>query len=313
MVIPEIRSVILKTPGTWNVNEDGFMKQRIITACWLIPLAVLWMFAAPAQLFAAGAVILVLLGAWEWGKFVCPGKLWAYASLVAALLGVSFCFCNPFLRDNTVSFYSHPAPAGLLGMGAAWWILAFVLVIKYPADRNLLENRFMTGILGLVTLLPFFWSLLVLHQSGTATNLLPFEQGSANLFFVMLLVWCADSGAYFTGKFLGRHHMIPQVSPNKTWEGLAGGVALALIVAFGATSFMESHWNALYLALSVVLAVGASVVGDLAESMFKRIAGIKDSSNLLPGHGGVLDRIDSLTAALPVYAFVLFLCSRIGG
>ncbi len=288
------------------------MKQRIITACWLIPLAVLWMFATSDQIFAAGAVILIILGAWEWGKFVCPKTLWIYAAVVLVVLGVSISFFNPFDVSQILLVHSNPVSIGILGMGAAWWLIATLLVVKYPSDKPLLESKVMTFILGLVTLVPFFWSLIYLRQPGNVSNLLPFASGPANLFFVMLLVWCADSGAYFAGRAFGRHHMIPAVSPKKTWEGLLGGIALSLVVAFFATYFMENHWKPIFLMVSVVLAVAASVVGDLSESMFKRIAGIKDSSNLLPGHGGVLDRVDSLTAALPVYSFVLYICSRIG-
>lgn len=286
------------------------MKQRIITACWLIPLAVLWMFATSSVIFTIGAVILVLLGAWEWGKFVCPKYCGIYTLPIALGIGISSYFFNPFSSDVATHIYSAPAVVGILGMGTAWWIIATLLVLKYPFDKPLLESPIVTFILGITTLLPFFWSLIYLHEAHYPVSLLPFDSGSANLFFVMLLVWCADSGAYFTGKFCGKHKMIPNVSPNKTIEGLAGGIVLSLLVAFGAT-FMMDHWNAISLVVAVIFAVVASVIGDLSESMFKRIAGIKDSSNLLPGHGGVLDRVDSLTAALPVYAFIMYLFTRL--
>ncbi|MNE46814.1 Phosphatidate cytidylyltransferase [compost metagenome] len=124
----------------------------------------------------------------------------------------------------------------------------------------------------------------------------------------MLLVWCADIGAYFSGKRFGRRKLAVQVSPGKSWEGLYGGLAasLALTLLVG----LYRDWDARELVVALLgaaLVVLISVVGDLTESMFKRQSGIKDSSNLLPGHGGVLDRIDSLTAAVPMFAVLLWL------
>ena len=280
------------------------MKQRIITACWLIPLAVMWMFYLPHVAFVAGAMILVMLGAHEWGKFVFSKNIDIY-SLIIALLGALSCwFFNPFAGDLPQTIGRNEVAVGILGMGVSWWIIAVFLVFKYPKIQ---ANRFLNAVFGITTLIPFFWSLVYLHEAQNPQNLLPFNSGSFNLFFVMLLVWCADSGAYFVGRAVGRHHMIPAVSPNKTVEGLLGGIVLSLSVAFALSFFMKDGINFVNVSVAVVIAVIASVLGDLAESMFKRIAGIKDSSNLLPGHGGVLDRVDSLTAALPVYAFIMYL------
>jgi phosphatidate cytidylyltransferase len=285
------------------------MKQRILTALWLIPLALLWMFAFPSEMFVAGSVFLLGLCSWEWGKFVFPAKPAVYVAPVMLLAAVSCFLLNPFDPSFASQVGSSPVSVGLIGMGAAWWVIAFFLVIKYPSDIALVKSPLLNSLFGLVVLLPFFWSLLFLHEMSPA-GILPFEKGSSNLFFVMLLAWCADSGAYFTGRAFGKHHLSPAVSPNKTVEGLAGGVALALAVAFGMTFIMD-HYSALSLGVAVVLAVSASVLGDLAESMFKRALGIKDSSNLLPGHGGVLDRVDSLTSALPVFSLIMYLFARV--
>lgn len=283
------------------------MKQRIITACWLIPLAVLWMFFVPKVAFVIGAIVLLLLGAHEWGKFVFKNKIDLYTILIALLGAVSCYFYNPFADDLATTIGTNSVIIGILGMGVSWWILAIFLVFAYPKFKS---DATLNAIFGIPTLIPFFWSLIYLHEASTPQNLLPFVSGSANLFFVMLLVWCADSGAYFTGRACGKHHMIPAVSPNKTIEGLLGGIALSLVVAFVATFFMKENISIVNLSIAVVVAIIASVLGDLAESMFKRIVGIKDSSNLLPGHGGVLDRVDSLTAALPVYAFLMYMLNN---
>jgi phosphatidate cytidylyltransferase len=141
---------------------------------------------------------------------------------------------------------------------------------------------------------------LVLFKQWPEANLL--------ILAVMVLVWGADIGAYFAGRRFGKRKLAPQVSPGKSWEGVYGGLVATLMMCAGVGVYRDWSVSDLLLALlGTAAVVMISVVGDLTESMFKRQAGIKDSSNLLPGHGGVLDRIDSLTAAIPVFAALLWL------
>ena len=151
-----------------------------------------------------------------------------------------------------------------------------------------------------------FRSMMALRMLGYNTDT---YTGAWWLLYVMLLVWAADSGAYAFGRLFGKHKMAPKVSPGKTLEGLVGGLITAGVASWLFTYFapVTEVPNNLLLISGVVVIV--SVFGDLAESMFKRVAGIKDSSQLIPGHGGVLDRIDSLTAAIPVFAGLVFLIS----
>jgi phosphatidate cytidylyltransferase len=273
------------------------LKQRIITALLLIPLAIGWMFFLPLPFFTAGAVVLFLLAGREWGRFVLRDRPHRLLLPLGVLLALTLWLEPPTLLLSGVI---GPVVQAILYAGAIWWCLSLVMVLKYPGWTSWWQtNPWLKGGFGVLTLLPFFWSLLLLRSYDYAAHS---QLGGWILFLVMLLVWCADSGAYFVGRTLGRHKMLPAVSPKKTVEGLLGGLFLsASVAAYVAFACEFSFHQALVLVISSVVAVLASVLGDLSESLFKREAGIKDSGSLLPGHGGVLDRIDSLTSALPVF------------
>ena len=273
------------------------LKQRIITALLLIPLAIGWMFFLPLPFFTLGAVVLFLLAGREWGRFVFSERPYRILFPLALLLVLSLWLEPPSqLLRGTIG----PVVQTILYSGAIWWCLSLAMVLKYPRWTSWWQkNPWFKGCFGVLTLLPFFWSLLLLRSYDYTVHA---QLGGWILFLVMLLVWCADSGAYFVGRTLGRHKMLPAVSPKKTVEGLLGGLFLsACVAAYVAFACEFSFHQSLVLVISSVMAVLASVLGDLSESLFKREAGIKDSGSLLPGHGGVLDRIDSLTSALPVF------------
>lgn len=281
------------------------MKQRIITALILIPLAIGWLFFLSAEYFSLLAAVLFFLAGREWGRFSSPDLTTIYATSYTAILCLTYYF-SPlhFVLEGMLL----PLVKGILFISVAWWLLALVMILRYPGFESWWQSRkSLQWLFGLCTLLPFFWSLLILrshhYQQDPAV-------GSWALLFVMSLVWVADTGAYFTGRAFGARKLLPSVSPNKTVEGLLGGVGaatlLAIIVTIKAHSSVQ---QSVAIIVSSVLAVLASVLGDLTESLFKRVAGIKDSGSLLPGHGGVLDRIDSLTAALPVFVVSYILIS----
>jgi len=190
----------------------------------------------------------------------------------------------------------------------AWWVAALLLVLFYPASAAIWRNsRTLRLIFGLLTIVPFFWGMVVLRSWHYDSN---HYTGAMWLLYVMILVWGADSGAYLFGKMFGKHKLAPKVSPGKTWQGFIGGLFTSAVI-----SWMFGMWANLDVTPSILLvcsvvAALASVLGDLTESMFKREAGIKDSGHMIPGHGGILDRIDSLTAAVPVFACLLLLVFR---
>ena len=263
------------------------LKQRIITALILAPLALCGFFLLEGGSFALFIGAVVVLGAWEWARlagFEAQPVRMAYAGGVAVLL---------FL------LYLLPGLAPWLLVAALiWWLAATWLVLTYPESSGHWSSVICKLVIGLLILLPA-WQGLVLIK------LLPL--GNWLILSVMVLVWGADIGAYFSGKAFGKRKLAPKVSPGKSWEGLYGGLAgcLVMTVILG----VVRGWSAgeiLFALVCAAIVVLISVVGDLTESMFKRKAGVKDSSNLLPGHGGVLDRIDSLTAAIPVFALLLW-------
>jgi phosphatidate cytidylyltransferase len=172
----------------------------------------------------------------------------------------------------------------LLYVAAVWWVAALIWIVAIPTA----VNSATAAVAGLFVLIPAWFALVKLHEHGPSV-----------LLFLLLLVVAADVGAYFSGRKFGRNKLAPKVSPGKTWEGVFGGLfGAALVAAVGVSWFGVPAVP--FVALSLI-AVIASIVGDLTESLFKRHAGIKDSGSLLPGHGGVLDRVDSVTAAAPVF------------
>ena len=258
------------------------LKQRIITALVLLPLVLGAIFYLSTPWFAVAMVVPVTLAAWEWANIMGihrqSGRV-AYAALVLAGMALEY-----WLNLDWV-----------LALSVIWWSLAIAMVRVYPQQVAVWSGPFAQGAIGLLVLLPAWWGLVVLHRQ---------EGGSWWMLYAFLLVWGADTGAYFAGRALGKNKLAPRVSPGKTIEGLLGGLlvtaAIALLVATQTAALQTiSLWW--FMLVSLVAVVG-SVFGDLAESMFKRHRGIKDSSQILPGHGGILDRIDSITAAVPLFA-----------
>ncbi|WP_028696806.1 phosphatidate cytidylyltransferase [Pseudomonas cremoricolorata] len=263
------------------------LKQRIITALILLPVALCGFFLLDGAAFALFIGLVVTLGAWEWarlaGLIAQPLRI-AYAAVVAGALMLLY-----LMQDL--------AP-WVLGASVIWWALATWLVLTYPRSSELWASAACRLLIGLLVLLPAWQGLLLLKH---------WPEGNWLILAVMLLVWAADIGAYFSGRAFGKRKLAPQVSPGKSWEGVYGGLAVSLLITLGVALYRDWSVGSLLLGLlGAAVVVMASVVGDLTESMFKRREGIKDSSNLLPGHGGVLDRIDSLTAAIPMFAVLLW-------
>ncbi len=269
------------------------LKQRILTALVLAPIMIGGIFYLPLGLFKLFIAAIVTMGAWEWanlsGVKMQVGRV-AYAGIVAGLIWL-------------IEFEGLVQEIDVLYVALVWWIIAFILVAAHPKLKALWSTPVVRMLMGLAILIPM-WVGFVQIKSYAINDYL--------IMYVMLVVWGADVGAYFAGRTFGKHKLAATVSPGKTWEGVYGGLATTFIIALGGGYLLEkeaglsldfSQWALL---IGVTLAITfVSVVGDLIESMVKRHRGIKDSSNLLPGHGGIMDRIDSMTAALPMFALAL--------
>lgn len=282
------------------------LKYRLISALILIPVVIAALFLLPPGGFAIVTLVVCMLAAWEWGQlsgFTSRTQRVWLAVLCGLLLAVML-FLIPEYHHNI----HQPVVETSLWASLIWWVVALLLVLSYPGSAAIWrQSKALRLVFGIVTIVPFFWGMLALRSWHYDEN---HYSGALWLLYVMILVWGADSGAYMFGKLFGKHKLAPKVSPGKTWQGFFGGLVTAAIIswAYGLWANLDVAPSTL-LTCSIVAAL-ASVLGDLTESMFKREAGIKDSGHLIPGHGGILDRIDSLTAAVPVFACLLLLVFR---
>lgn len=267
--------------------------QRVVTALLLLPalLALVW-YAPNDTLYAVFAAAGLLI-AWEWSALMglaARSSRAAYVLLAAAALALSW--WTPLRVDKL---------PWLLALACIWWLFAPALFAGFP--ERLHRHRPGAGVLGVLGLLLIVSTILALAWLHAA------DGGPSKLLYLLFLVFAADTGAFLAGRSLGRHKLAPSISPGKTVEGAIGGVLLCAAWALTGGVYAFSVVGAdlgWLLGLSLLAAV-ASIVGDLVESMFKRLSGIKDSGNILPGHGGLLDRVDSLLAAAPVMVLGLHL------
>ena len=269
------------------------LKQRVITALVMVAVVLTALFFLSSQWFAVFAAVIVLLAAWEWCQFTHwrgPMRI-AYVAVIAlSLLGLGYgsgllsavgdIRSDWVLRTCQTAFF--------------WWALVISLVALYPRQRPW-RGRYVQALMGLLVLVPTWLALVFLHAQ---------PRGQWLIVIMAITVICADAGAYFVGRKWGRRKLAPKVSPGKSWEGLVGGFVcsgiFAFILAQAVGGIVENRAViAMVLGTSLI-----SVYGDLLESMLKRECGIKDSGKLFPGHGGVLDRADSLTAALPIFTLI---------
>lgn len=260
------------------------LRERIVTALVIAAVVIGVLTSAPAWVALPVIAAVFLAGAWEWSGFAGIDSM---AQRALYVTGIALA--------TVLAWQLTPDEASLttfLRAAAVWWLVAFL----WLALASQQGRRVTAAVVGFPVLVP--------AAVGLARLVLVEPNGRMLLLYLLVLIAAADVGAYFGGRLLGRHKLAPRVSPGKTWEGFAAGMVAAAVAAVAGALLFGVPLRS-WLALCVLVAL-VSVVGDLFESMFKRRAGLKDSGNLLPGHGGVLDRIDSITAAGPTFLLGLY-------
>ena len=256
---------------------------RLLTAVFLVPLVVIATLKLDNSEFVMAAMLVLVIGSWEFSSLIKMRNWLAKTSYVVALMAATYYL-------NQTPFWLMP----LLVITLLWWVINSYWIISFPRHTRYWHSFITTRLVnGFFFFVPLVVALSALHQIDSSLVLL-----------LLALIWAADSGAYIVGRAIGKNKLLPNVSPGKTIEGVLGGTLSSLGVMFVYVRFgfenaaFEQYF--FYGVLSLVVTL-ASILGDLFESLHKRLAGVKDSGILLPGHGGVFDRIDSLTASAPIF------------
>jgi phosphatidate cytidylyltransferase len=271
------------------------LKTRVLTALIILPATLALVFATPPWLFRILVAFLLLAGCWEFRRITDqpPAAGWWMLALQTAILAVMY-WLWPLIENHGLT---------VLAAACLAWILMFLQLRGFREGKSPDKRYRRLGLLSALAAVTFCWYSLAWLRDR--------PDGAFVVFLLLLVIWASDVGAYFSGKYLGRHKLAPVISPNKTWEGVYGGIMLALLA-----SFLWSNWLAgldLPAVALVVMSVAttlSSVGGDLFISMHKRTVGLDDTGSLFPGHGGILDRYDSLLAGAPFFALAFGLLVR---
>ena len=268
------------------------LKYRLLTAFLMGPIILWGIFSLPEFWFSFAAVILVTIGAWEWSAFV--GLTKSLERTLFVLFNVALYLSVLYLQNSSINY-------AVIYSSAAWWLISIPLLLTFPfKDNHFLHLNFAKGLVGVVLLLATLISMVLIRSNP--------NYGPEFVLYIILIIWFADSGAYFAGRTFGKNKLIPKVSPGKTWEGVIGALVVTVASSIIAIDILNiPSPDSVFFVLVTFVTVVYSIVGDLSESMFKRMSDIKDSGHILPGHGGILDRIDSLMSALPIFFIGLLL------
>ncbi len=291
-----------------NVVSANMMNKslqlRIVTAVFLMLGLIAMTTLLSPFLFAIALAVIVLMASWEWSGLIGlqdRNSRVIYQFTVLIMIGSSLLLLG--ISPDAVEIDSLRATM-LLILGLVWWIVAFVMLTGYPENAGQWNDKSRIGLMGVLALTPTWVGVVMLKYLAPEGYL---------VISLVLMVAAVDVGAYFAGTYLGHNKLAPQLSPNKSWEGVWGGLTtclvlgVAMIIAFHVNVSTLSLFQVVVLVILCPLVTLFAVIGDLVESMLKRNSQVKDSGQLLPGHGGVLDRVDALIAVTPIYVLTLLL------
>lgn len=262
------------------------LRLRVISAVILLPLVIAGILFLPTLWVAVASGIVFALAAWEWIHLTVLNTNKIRFVLLALLILIAYMLlANGF---NLTIVY---------GLSLIWWVCGFIGICYFPRGEALWRELFFQPVIGLILFVPAWLAFNQLHGSGS--------EGPIWVLLGCCLVWGADVGAYFSGKLWGNSKMCPNVSPGKTWAGFCGALGAGVLIMSIFYVLYKPHMYYVYAIWLALVTVLFAVLGDLVESMLKRVYKVKDSGTLIPGHGGAFDRIDSMLAAFPIYVLGL--------
>ena len=290
-----------------EIFKAAALKQRVITAVIMAAVFIATVVWLPLFYFQLAMLVLFLVAAWEWANlsgFIKIGQKMAYAwsvLIVASLLQLTTQLIFLPIRLFTEPRFLYLVwIEWLMVVAIVFWSLAFLLITTYPRCKSIFASRIVRAVMGLLVLIPAWAGVVFLKQQHEAGGL---------ILLVVAMIACADIGAYFVGVRFGKHKLAPSVSPGKSWEGVVGAMFCNTFFVAALAVYWHMSLDEVISFFWVTMAVVAfSILGDLFESMMKRYRDVKDSGSILPGHGGILDRIDGWMAAVPVFtlAYLVF-------
>lgn len=270
-------------------KPNSTLLKRIITAVVLVPVVVAAILLLTPFWFAIVTGILLLFANWEWNNLI-PMQTILLRLGAAILMLLVFLYTYHFVVQYALN---TPEPMFILGLAFIWWLILSLFILYYQRRQRLPLPRAIKLLIGIINIGLCFYALNLMFN---------FKLGNLLVLYFVVLIWMADTGAYFVGKRFGRIKLAVNVSPKKTFEGVVGALVLALIWAMPWSLLLPTAGSRRWLwCIWSLVTVIFSIFGDLFISVLKRSIELKDSGNLLPGHGGLLDRIDSLIAAAPIF------------
>lgn len=282
--------------------------KRIMSIIVLVPTVISILFYTSILQFSVILFVICVTSVLEWGKLM-KFSLNIYRAWICMMLGF-LSIAGLIITQKNIYFNYWFIFIIFCSVIMIGWILMFILVFMYPNSAVFWnQSNILRFFCGIFMIIPFFCGTLILRQFHNVSHDL---SGECWLLYILTLVWINDSVAYIIGQVLGRHKLLKHVSPKKTWEGCIGGICISSIAAwFLNKKIIMNSVDSYLILLFFVGSIFFAIMGDLTESMFKRESGVKDISNLIPGHGGLFDRIDSLIFSVPFFTFLMLLLTRI--